>query len=91
MKFPLIFLYIDKASEFKEHMKLGIEQKVGRSGKILMVEGLGMSKICKRDFPGGPVARTLVLPVQGTQVRSLIRELDPHMLRLKIPPAVTKT
>ena len=39
-------------------MKLGTEQKVGRSGKILMVEGLGMSKICKRDFPGGPVART---------------------------------
>ena len=68
MKFPLIFLYIDKASEFKENMKLGIEQKVGRSGKTLMVEGLGMSKICTRDFPGGPVARTLVLPVQGTQV-----------------------
>ena len=28
------------------------------------------------DFPGSPVAKT-VLPVQGTQVQSLVKELDP--------------
>ena len=27
------------------------------------------------DFPGSPVAKT-VLPVQGTQVQSLVKELD---------------
>ena len=27
------------------------------------------------DFPGGPVAKTL--PMQGAQVRSLVREFDP--------------
>ena len=27
------------------------------------------------DFPGTPVAKT-VLPVQGTQVQSLVKELD---------------
>ena len=31
---------------------------------------------CYRDFPGGPVARTL-LPRQEAQVQSLVRELDP--------------
>ena len=30
-----------------------------------------------RDFPGGPVAKTSLLPVQGARVRSLVRELDP--------------
>ena len=30
------------------------------------------------DFPGGPVAKILEFPVQGAQVRSLVRELDPH-------------
>ena len=30
------------------------------------------------DFPGGPVPKTLpMLPMQGAQVRSLDRELDP--------------
>ena len=27
-------------------------------------------------FPGGPVAKTPVLPAQGTWVQSLVRELD---------------
>ena len=31
------------------------------------------------DFPGGPVAKTL-LPMQGTQVQSLVKELDPECL-----------
>ena len=30
-----------------------------------------------RDFPGGPVAKTL-LPVQKPWVLSLVRDLDPH-------------
>ena len=30
----------------------------------------------KRDFPHGPVVKT-VLPMQDTQVPSLIREIDP--------------
>ena len=29
-----------------------------------------------REFPGGPVAKT-VLPVQRAQVQSLVEELDP--------------
>ena len=33
-------------------------------------------KVMLRDFPGGPVAKT-VLPMQGTRVWSLVRELDP--------------
>ena len=34
------------------------------------------SKKGRRDFPGGPVANSM-LPVQGAQVRSLVWELDP--------------
>ena len=36
----------------------------------------GVLKRPRRDFPGGPVAKT-ALPMQGTWVRSLVRELDP--------------
>ena len=49
-----------------------------------------------RDFPGGPVAKTL-LPVQKAQVPSLVRDLDPHsqlrvhVLQLKTPCVTTKT
>ena len=32
------------------------------------------------DFPGGPVVR-ICLPVQGTQVQSLVGDLRSHMLR----------
>ena len=32
------------------------------------------------DFPGGPVVKTPVLPLQGPWVRSLIRELRCHIL-----------
>ena len=35
-----------------------------------------LNEIYFRDFSGGPVARTL-LSVQGAQVQSLVRELDP--------------
>ena len=34
-----------------------------------------------RDFPGGPVVKTLGLPMQGARVRSLVRELRAHMLQ----------
>ena len=48
------------------------------------------SKNC-RDFPGGPMAKTAV-PMQGTRVGSLVKELDPvcHR-RLKILCATAKT
>ena len=36
----------------------------------------GVLKRPRSDFPGGPVAKT-ALPMQGTWVRSLVRELDP--------------
>ena len=37
-------------------------------------------------FPGGPVVKTL-LPMQGTQVRSLVRELRSYVLcSLAVPP-----
>ena len=48
-----------------------------------------------RDFPDGPVAKT-VLPRQGAQVPTLVRELDPipqqrvHMLQLKTLHATMK-
>ena len=29
------------------------------------------------DFPGGPVAKTPMFPMQGAQVQFLVRELDP--------------
>ena len=35
----------------------------------------GRTKYTERDFPGGPVAKT-VLPMQGAQVLSLAGELD---------------
>ena len=34
-----------------------------------------------RDFPGGPLVKTLELPIQGAQVQSLVRELRAHMLQ----------
>ena len=41
----------------------------------------------KGDFPGGPVVRTL-LPLQGAQVRSLVRRLKiPHTIRQTAHPA----
>ena len=33
-----------------------------------------------RNFPGGPVVRTLELPMQRAWVRSLVRELRSHIL-----------
>jgi len=36
-----------------------------------------LSNCFKRDSPGGPVAKTPLLPMLGAQVRSLVRELDP--------------
>ena len=41
------------------------------------VAALSISKVPDGDFPGGPVAKT-VLPMQGAQVQPLIRELDPN-------------
>ena len=35
-----------------------------------------MIKSGRGDFPGGPVAKT-VLPVRGACVQSLVKELDP--------------
>ena len=32
-----------------------------------------------KDFPGGPVTKT-VLPMQGTWVQALVRELEPTCL-----------
>ena len=36
-------------------------------------------KLPRRDFPGGPVVKTL-LPMQGVRVRSLVLELRSHLL-----------
>ena len=36
-----------------------------------------LEKINSRDFPGGPVAKTPRSQMQGAQVQSLVRELDP--------------
>ena len=47
-------------------------------------------KISSGDLPGAPVAKT-VLPVQGAQVPSLVRELGSQGLQLKILSATTKT
>ena len=30
-----------------------------------------------REIPGGPVTKDATFPVQGAQVQSLVRELDP--------------
>jgi len=46
-------------------------------------------------LPGGPLANILGLPVQGVQVKSLVRELDPTCCnskkKKKIPHSETKT
>ena len=42
----------------------------------LRTEGHCINSRKLRDFPGGPVAKTL-LAMQGPQVQSLVRELDP--------------
>ena len=39
---------------------------------------LGCSKNQNRDFPGGPVAKTLHLRCRGPGVPSLVGELDPR-------------
>ena len=51
-----------------EEALLGGREK-GRFGTL----GINMQV---RDFPGGPVAKTRLL-MQGPQVQSLVRELDP--------------
>ena len=45
-------------------------------GKPRHHEIISFKKSYVRDFPGGPVAKT-VLPMLGAQVQSLVRELDP--------------
>ena len=51
-----------------------------------------LKKPQSRDFPGGPVAKNSTLPKQGTQVRSLVRELDPiYIQQPGSPHMVTKT
>ena len=42
----------------------------------ICVEDLYMSKHIQQDFPGGLVGYDSTLPMQGSWVRSLIRELD---------------
>ena len=32
-----------------------------------------------REFPGGPVVKKPLLPMQGVQVQSLVRELRSHV------------
>ena len=46
-------------------------------------------KTGEREFPGDPVYRTMFLK-QGTQLWSLVRELDPTLHSFKIPHATTK-
>ena len=74
----------------------------GWSEALLQLQ-MGRPKLCvqhfikssSRDFPGGPVVKTLI----GTQVQSLVRELDPTcmpQLRVCMPqlrslPAAAKT
>ena len=50
---------------------------VGAGGPLHLVEqmDLELKKEISRDFPGGPVTKT-VLPMQGAWVRPLVRELD---------------
>ena len=43
--------------------------------------GASVSKsVVLRDFPGGPVAKTLEFPMLGAWAQSLVRELDPTCL-----------
>ena len=44
----------------------------------------------RRDFLGGPVAKTLGLQCRGPGLQSLVRELDPTYCQLKILMAATK-
>ena len=53
---------------------MGYHQQLGHSFSRLSKFILGY-----QDFPGGPVAKTL-LPMQGAQVPSLVRELGPTCL-----------
>ena len=48
---------------------------------LLVVSFKKKKKKKTRDFPGGSVAKT-VLPMQGVQVRSLVRELLIKLLRV---------
>ena len=51
---------------------------VGAGGPLHLVEqmDLELKKEISRDFPGGPVTKT-VLPMQGAWVPPLVREVDP--------------
>ena len=42
-----------------------------------------MARMHTKDSPGSPVPKT-ALPMQGTRVGSLLRELDPGTAKLKI-------
>ena len=53
-------------------------RKEGREGGREGEKGKQFLKMKYRDFPGGPVVKNR-LTMQGTQVRSLVRELRSHM------------
>ena len=58
----------------------------GLRADIVDVESSGLEEMAKGQWrsghPGGPAVKT-VLPVQGAQVQSLIRELRSYMLQRK--------
>ena len=56
-------------------------------GNLENLDQIAFFKIEVRDFPGGPVADSL-LPIQGAWVQSLVRELDSHMPQLR--PGIIK-
>ena len=50
-----------------------------------------IKKVAKiRDFPGGPVVKTLHSQCKGAWVWSLVREVDPYMLQLRSDVAKLK-
>ena len=66
--------------------QLGLGLGAGLRADIVDVESSGLEEMAKGQWrsghPGGPAVKT-VLPVQGAQVQSLIRELRSYMLQRK--------
>ena len=50
-----------------------VEQRLAQHCKSTILE---LKKKLSRDFPGGPVVKT-VLPMQGPQVQPLVRAMEP--------------
>ena len=61
------------------HIHLEMERERDLRNLLTQLWGWQVQNLQCRDLPGGPMVKTLLLPLQGVWVSSTVRELRSHM------------